>query len=40
MVYFENGVVADIVFNPHSLVTRRTTATLLEGLVTHLAINE
>ncbi len=31
MPYFENGIIPDKIFNPHSLLTRKTVASMLEG---------
>jgi DNA-directed RNA polymerase beta subunit len=40
MPYFSDGIIPDMIFNIHSLCKRKTTATLLEGLVTHYAIHK
>jgi hypothetical protein len=40
MPYFDNGVVPDMLFNIHSLATRRSLGLLFEGNITHKAIDE
>jgi len=39
MPYFEDGVIPDIIYNPHSQCTRKTVGVVLEGLINHFAIN-
>ncbi len=40
MPYFENGTYPDMIFNIHSLGTRRSLGILFEGLITQLAVDK
>ncbi len=40
MPYFEDGTQPDMIFNIHSICTRRSMGILFEGLVSYLALYE